>query len=341
MRDGRDTDDVLRALGAGRGSRIGVRVLPAAVGLLVRPRRRAGGRGSRCRRSDRSARSRACPASRSLAAPGAVVVPFVLGALAASVVVARRVRPGRDPSARAAAPAARPGSEGLRRAAAAPRSPTVSAAALAGGRAILLPGAAAVAVAAVVATAVFGANLERRDRHAPALRLALAGRRRSPGPATATPKTAAVRATLAHRRRRAVVGLARHRERVGGGTAGPGADRRAGRRPARSSPGGRPGARGEAVLGRADGRAPRCADRRPRADHHRRRGHRSRSGRRWSAPRSCPRSDSSCPTGPGSASARTSSSRPRTLRKDTSFTGVHLAAGVRAGGVPRVDPRAA
>ena len=113
-------------------------------------------------------------ASRSLAAPGGTVVPFVLGTLAASVVALgvcvlaatrRRVRGGLG-DARA---------EGVRRAVR-PEIADGVAAALAGGRAILLPGAAVVAVAAVVATRGLRRQPQRRHRHAPTLRLALAGR---------------------------------------------------------------------------------------------------------------------------------------------------------------------
>jgi hypothetical protein len=155
MRDENDTDDVLRALGAGRGARLGVRVLPAAlggvvgaagalvVGFLLSP---VGPVGEVARVS----------ASRSFAAPGVVVALFVAGSvlalilvIGAAALVATRHHEGRPRLARA---------DGIRRAVRPEIADGVTAA-LAGGRAVLLPGAAAVAIAAVVVTVIFGTNL--------------------------------------------------------------------------------------------------------------------------------------------------------------------------------------
>ena len=155
MRDGHETDVVLRALGAGRSTRLAVCALPPAIGLL------AGLLGAMIVGVALSPIgpvgqvARVAP-DRAVSAPGAIVLPFLAGVLPATfaVVVPTALAVGRRPTR----PLRTAGPGSIRRALRPEIADGVSAA-LAGGRALLLPTAAVVAIAAVVATAIFGSNL--------------------------------------------------------------------------------------------------------------------------------------------------------------------------------------
>ncbi len=153
-RDGRSTDRIVRALGAGSVTRWSLRILPAAVGtavgivvgigigVLLSP---IGPVGEVARVS----------AHRSVSAPGAVVVPF---ALVVTVVLALTLG---AVGALAGQGVVRPASSDRFRRIRQPEIADGVGAAFASGRAALVPLAAAVALTAVVATVVFASNLGR------------------------------------------------------------------------------------------------------------------------------------------------------------------------------------
>lgn len=153
-RDSRDTDGILRALGARSATRWALRIMPATVGaslgavagislgILLSP---IGPVGEVSR----------VAAQRTISAPAAVVVPFAVGVAVVLALVLGGV--GLFVGRRDQRPARL---RWFRRV----RTPEIAdgvGAAFAPGQGLLLPSAAAVAVAAVVASLVFGANLGR------------------------------------------------------------------------------------------------------------------------------------------------------------------------------------
>ena len=164
MRDSRASDDVLRALGASRWTRVGAQVLPAGVGAIVGLGAAIGVGILLSPVGPVGEVSRVAPGW-SLVAPASVVVPFTIAALATLAVVLA-VAGLLTTRTRGDARRGRRRTDALRRSLPPEVADGVTTA-FASGRAALVPGAASVAIGVVVAAAVFWANLGAVVEHPP------------------------------------------------------------------------------------------------------------------------------------------------------------------------------